>query len=153
MRRLEDLLGTWRLRRRIRDDSTGAIVRVVGHVRFERLADGIVQREAGTMVMPGRPPMAATRTYLWSEAPGRLDVSYADGSPFHAFDPAAPRPVAEHRCGDDLYRVRYDFGRWPRWRSVWQVTGPRKEMVIVSSLTPLAAEAGTRQNHGVAGTE
>ena len=146
MPRLDDFLGTWRLRRRIADRRTGETGRLIGRVRFRACADGAVQEEEGTLTLPGRRPMAATRTYLWSEAPGRLILRFADGRPFHEFDRLSPAPSAEHPCGDDRYRVRYDFRRWPRWRAVWRVTGPRKDLVIVSAFAPLAPAAGTRQN-------
>ncbi len=143
---LDDFLGTWRLRRRIADRRTGETGRLAGEVRFRSGAGGLVQEEAGTLVLPGRPPMTATRTYLWRASPGRLVLSFDDGRPFHAFDAAAPRPVAEHLCGQDLYRVRYAFDRWPNWRSAWRVTGPRKDLLIVSVFAPLAPAAATRQN-------
>ena len=98
------------------------------------------------MILPGRRPMTATRTYLWSVAPGRLVLRFADGRPFHEFDADTPAPQAEHPCGDDLYRVRYDFRRWPRWRTVWRVIGPRKDLTIVSAFAPLAPAATTGQN-------
>ena len=133
---LDDFQGAWRLRRRIADARTGETGRLVGHVRFRRGAGGLVQEEEGSLRLPGCPPITATRTYLWSAAPGRLVVAFADGRPFHNFDPVAPQ--ATHPCGDDLYRVAYDFRRWPRWRSVWRVAGPRKDLVIVSAFAPLA---------------
>src|SRR5690606_1694750 len=98
--------------------------------------------------LPGRPPLTATRTYLWAEAPGRLVVAFADGGPFHDFAAGDPAPEAEHPCGEDLYRVCYDFRRWPRWRSVWRVTGPRKDLVIVSAFAPLAPDRTARQKQG-----
>jgi Family of unknown function (DUF6314) len=146
MPQLDDFLGAWRLHRRILDRRAGEVGRLTGHAVFRTGAGGAVQEEEGTLTLPNRPPMTATRTYLWSEAPGRLVVQFADGSDFHDFDALAARPEARHLCGDDLYRVRYDFRRWPNWRAVWRVTGPRKDLVIASSLAPLAPGRAPRQN-------
>jgi hypothetical protein len=153
MPELEDLLGTWRLSRRVFDRRAGEVGRLVGHVTFRPGGGGAVQEEAGTLVLPGRPPMTATRTYLWSAAPGRLVVRFADGSDFHAFETGTERPEADHLCGDDRYRVRYDFRRWPAWRAVWRVTGPRKDLVIASAFAPLAPVPAAGQNLGDAETE
>ncbi len=137
MPQLEDFLGTWRLHRRILDRRAAESGRLTGVVRFEEGAGGAVQREEGTLVLASRPPMTATRTYLWSAGPGRLVVRFAEGSDFHDFAGDAATPEAVHLCGDDVYRVRYDFRRWPAWRTVWRVTGPRKDLVIASALAPL----------------
>jgi hypothetical protein len=150
---LDDFLGCWSLRRRIADFRTGETGRLAGHVRFHVGGGGAVQREKGELRLPGRAPMTATRTYLWSQRPGRLVVRFADGGAFHDFDPREQMPEATHPCGDDLYRVRYDFRRWPRWRSVWRVTGPRKDLVIVSVLAPLAQTTAKGQNQADMGEE
>ena len=65
--------------------------------------------------------MAAKQTYLWDRG---LAVSFADGRPFHVVPPAGG-PVA-HDCAPDRYEGAYDFSAWPRWRVIWDVTGPRK---------------------------
>ncbi len=146
MPQLDDFLGTWRLRRRILDRRAGEAGRLDGLVRFEAGAGGAVQREEGTLTLASRQQMTATRTYLWSAAPGRLVVRFADGSDFHDFSDDADNPEAEHPCGDDLYRVRYDFRGWPAWRAVWRVSGPRKDLVIASAFSPLAPDAVSGQN-------
>jgi hypothetical protein len=66
-------------------------------------------------------------------------VLFADGRPFHAFDPGAARPEAAHDCPPDLYRVRYDFSDWPDWQAAWEVRGPRKDYRMVSRYAPLSA--------------
>jgi hypothetical protein len=146
MPRLSAFLGDWRLRRRIADLREGETGRLVGEVRFGRGESGLVERQEGTLRLPGRPPLSAMRTYLWSEPAGRLVVRFADGRPFHELAADEAAPEAEHRCGADLYRVRYDFRRWPRWRTVWHVRGPRKDLVIVSALAPLAPDGTSGQN-------
>lgn len=151
MPRLDDFLGDWRLRRRIADLRTGETGRLSGRVCFTATSGGAIQHEEGTLRLPGRPPLTATRRYLWAEAPGRLVLSFADGRPFHDFAADAPEPEAEHPCGADLYRVRYDFRRWPRWRAVWRIRGPRKDLVIVSAFAPLARGPAAGQNRADTG--
>ena len=78
----------------------------------------------------GRAAFRATRAYRWVLGPGGVEVFFADGRFFHGF--AWEAAVAEHPCGADLYRVRYDFARWPEWQAVWEVRGPRKDYVMRS---------------------
>ena len=65
------------------------------------------------------------RVSLWRfPGPSQIDVRYEDGRPFHGFLVEAPQ--AEHLCGDDRYRVSYDFGP-DTWLSRWEVDGPAKD--------------------------
>ena len=153
MPQLDDFLGAWRLRRRILDRRAGETGRLFGQAVFRAGGGGAVQDEGGTLTLASRPPMTATRTYLWSAAPGRLVVRFADGADFHDFTADAAMPEAEHLCGDDLYRVRYDFRRWPAWWAVWRVTGPRKDLLIASAFAPLAPAPASGQNLTQGSTE
>jgi hypothetical protein len=153
MPRLSAFLGTWRLRRRIVDRRAGTVARLTGTCRFHAEDGGAIQREEGRLSLPGGTVLTATRTYLWHEAGGRLAVRFVDGRAFHDFDAALIAPEATHPCGDDLYRVRYGFGRWPVWRAVWCVVGPRKDLVVASVLAPLAPAVATGQNPAEGATE
>lgn len=88
--------------------------------------------------------MTAERTYLWS-APEEcaIDVAFADGRPFHAFDPTVPIATAVHVCGEDRYEATYEFADWPVWRLSWRVMGPRKDLLVITTLTPPLARAPT----------
>jgi len=37
-----------------------------------------------------------------------------------------------HWCDPDQYDGQYDFSRWPEWRCIWQVRGPRKDYRMTS---------------------
>lgn len=126
---LNDFTGDWRLTRQILPQG-GAPARFEGRARFDPAPQGLRYFESGTLVLPGQPPMQAERAYLWRAEGGQICVDYADGRPFHAFDPA--HPEARHWCDPDDYLVRYDFGHWPRWRARWQVRGPRKDYTLIS---------------------
>lgn len=130
--RLGDFAGTWRVDRTIDDRLSGRAARFAGRAVFAPSDGGLAYREAGRLRLGDGPELAATREYLWREADGMIDVRFADGRRFHAFDPAGPVPEAEHACGPDRYRVRYDFTGWPGWRAEWRVTGPRKDYLMVS---------------------
>ena len=88
--------------------------------------------------MPVKLPV---RRYRWRDGgAGTIDVLFDDGRFFHRFDAEDPAPGASHACAPDLYRVRYDFRRWPRWQAEWWVSGPRKDYRMVSAYSPAPAE-------------
>ncbi|MGC9369873.1 MAG: DUF6314 family protein [Paracoccaceae bacterium] len=132
---LADFEGRWRLEREIDDAKAGQTVRFSGEAVFRADAEGLAVEEAGEMTLPGQPPMRAARCYLWRAQGADIAVFFEDGRPFHLIGPGA-RPGAEHDCPPDLYRVRYDFRRWPEWRAEWRVRGPRKDYVMRSRYAP-----------------
>jgi hypothetical protein len=140
--RLAAFTGPWAIERAITDLAAGATGRLTGRADFRPAPHGLACTETGTLVMGG-PPMAATRTTLWREAAGRIEVAFEDGRPFHAFPADDPSPEASHDCPPDRYCVRYDFTAWPSWQAEWRVRGPRKHYVMLTRFArPLApAEA------------
>jgi len=135
---LAGFAGLWALSRRIEDARAGQVSVLEGTARFAGDGAGLTCDEAGTLHVPGQPPMAATRRYLWRETGGGIAVLFADGRAFHRFDPAGGAPGDTHHCRPDTYVVTYDFTRWPRWRARWRVTGPGKDYVMVSCYAPFA---------------
>ncbi|MSU91402.1 trigger factor [Rhodobacteraceae bacterium 2CG4] len=135
MTSLADFRGLWSLSRRIEDARAGAVLTLTGTARFADDGHGLTCDEAGTLVRPGQPPMAATRRYLWRQEGGRIRVLFADGRPFHDFAPGASARAA-HACAPDAYAVAYDFSHWPAWRAEWTVRGPRKDYVMRSHYRP-----------------
>lgn len=134
---LADFAGCWRLARRI-EDARGALVgRLEGEARLAPDGAGLTYEEEGQLALPGSAPVAASRRYLWRHDPGGIAVLFADERPFHLIAPGVG-PEAEHLCGADLYRVGYDFSRWPEWVAVWRVTGPRKDYRMTSRYCPVA---------------
>lgn len=128
---LDEFAGSWRLEREIDDAKAGQAVRFSGEALFRRDAEGLLCEEAGEMILPGQPPLRASRRYLWRAKGGDIAVLFHDGRPFHLIGPGA-RPGAGHDCPPDLYQVRYDFRRWPDWEAEWRVSGPRKDYVMRS---------------------
>ena len=71
--------------------------------------------------------MEASRRFIWEEAAGGIAVRFEDGAAFHVIDQSRSMPDANHHCDPDMYHVSYDFSRWPDWRAVWRVVGPKKD--------------------------
>jgi hypothetical protein len=128
---LADFQGDWVFTRLVADPNGTPTARVEGIVSFRRGEGGLVAEERGRMRLEDGPELAAERRTIWRQDGRLIRVFFGDGRPFHHFDPAGATE-AEHVCTPDLYRVAYDFGRFPNWRSVWRVTGPRKDYVMTT---------------------
>ena len=136
---LKDFAGRWRLDRRIDDRLSGQVLTLAGEARFVPDDTGLICHESGILHRPGARPMQAERRYLWREDPaGGIAVFFADGRPFHRFDPSGGGAGVEasHWCDPDDYRVRYDFSAWPVWTARWRVDGPRKSYGMQSRYDP-----------------
>ncbi|MEM7527566.1 MAG: DUF6314 family protein [Pseudomonadota bacterium] len=126
--------GHWAMRRIIENVAEGVIGEFWGEARFDAVPppaeEGMLAcREEGVLRFRGH-DYHAERGSLWRfPGPGEVEVQYTDGRPFHAFP--TKDPVAEHLCGEDLYRVRYDFGP-SAWMSVWEVQGPDKDYQMMT---------------------
>lgn len=126
--------GAWALSRVIEDRLSGAEGRLTGEVVFSaRDGGGLDYVETGELTYGHQPPMAATRRYIWEPAPSGIAVRFEDGRPFHVIKGDKLMPDANHLCDPDLYHVSYDFARWPNWRAIWRVVGPRKDYRMVST--------------------
>lgn len=125
-RALGDFVGEYDVSRVIDDVRAGAQSRFEGQARVTPDDDGATYRETGALIVNGD-RFQAERTYLWRPIGARITVLFADGAPFHDFDPVQGGDATEHLCGQDLYRGGYDFSQWSRWAVTWDVSGPRKE--------------------------
>ncbi|QBY02604.1 trigger factor [Rhodophyticola sp. CCM32] len=123
------LEGVWCLDREIDDRRAGLTGRFVGEAIWAPDGAGLTQTETGLLRYGTAPPMQATRRYIWREGHGGPEVFFADGRPFHQVTGTG---AAHHDCPPDVYEVRYEVTDWPLWQSRWQVSGPRKDAVIIS---------------------
>ncbi|CAL9387391.1 MULTISPECIES: DUF6314 family protein [unclassified Streptomyces] len=130
------LSGRWRAERVVRDLASGDEGRFLGTVVFAPPEDGdgggLLQRESGDFTWRGvtRP---AERTLRFLPGPdGTADVRFADGRPFHDLDLRSGRHVAHHPCSADLYRGEFTVRDAGRWRAVWRVRGPAKDLELVT---------------------
>ncbi|MEM0945860.1 MAG: DUF6314 family protein [Pseudomonadota bacterium] len=134
--------GRWHLVRRIEDYTGGPAGHMDGDAVFRAEGAGLHYRETGLLRLANNPPIRAERSYLWTQPdPARIEVCFSDGRPFHWFS-LQDAPEAAHFCDPDMYRVHYAFTDWPNWRSVWCVTGPRKDYRMITEYAPLALGSG-----------
>ena len=144
---LARLSGDWAFRRLVFEGAAAGMpsASVEGMLSMQPDGNGgLVAEESGTLRLGEGGTFAARRRTLWSVAAGQIALRFEDGRPFHDFDPALPQPRARHLCPPDLYRVSYDFTRWPLWLQAWRVRGPRKDQRIRSLFARDAAVLADR---------
>ncbi|MET8771948.1 DUF6314 family protein [Streptomyces sp. NPDC004658] len=131
---LAHLAGRWRVERDVRDLASGDEGHFTGTTVFSALAGGgLLHEESGTFIWQGvARPATRTLRFLPGPAPGRADVRFADGRPFHELDLTTGRFVADHPCAADLYRGEFTVRDADRWRTVWRVGGPAKDLVLTT---------------------
>ncbi|MDG9718281.1 DUF6314 family protein [Streptomyces sp. DH24] len=128
------LTGRWRVRRSVRDLASGLDGEFTGGTDFRPLeGGGLLHHESGTFVWQGvARPAERTLRFLPGSSPGTADVRFADGRPFHDLDLTTGRHVAGHPCAADLYRGEFTALDAGRWRTVWRVGGPAKDLVLTT---------------------
>lgn len=131
------LAGRWQVGRSVRDLASGEAGRFDGTTTFGPLeGGGLLHLESGTFVWRGvARPAERTLRYLPGPGPSTADVRFADGRPFHHLDLTTGRHVADHPCSADLYRGEFTVHDEDRWRSVWRVRGPAKDLVLTTDYT------------------
>ncbi|WP_030344027.1 DUF6314 family protein [Streptomyces sp. NRRL S-1022] len=131
---LAHLAGSWRAERTVRDLASGTEGRFSGTTVFAALdGGGLLHTESGTFTWHGTArPATRTLRFLPGPAPGRARVRFADGRPFHELDLTTGHWVADHPCSADLYRGEFTVRDADRWRSVWRVGGPAKDLVLTT---------------------
>lgn len=130
---LDAFLGTWRLDRTIEDRRAGQTLSFAGLAKVTKTPEGATYWEGGVLTLPNG-PLHGERRYHWAPVEHGVAVFFEDGRTFHSFSFRAAE--ADHLCGDDLYRVTYDFAQWPKWTATWRVEGPRKNYTSVSRYQP-----------------
>jgi len=128
--------GGWTIERDLLDRRDGTRGTFSGVVLFVPDDDGgLALREEGTMRWPTFTG-PASREYLLKPGgqPDALDVFFPDGRPFHrmSFMPEANQD--KHWCDPDTYRVAYTLDGPDRFSYTWDVTGPRKDLLLASRL-------------------
>ncbi|WP_221351576.1 DUF6314 family protein [Streptomyces beigongshangae] len=156
------LAGSWRVERSVRDLASGATGAFRGATVFEwsewpegaeraeraegaersegsggtKGSAGLLHRESGTFEWQGvARPAERTLRFLPGDGPGRADVRFADGRPFHDLDLTSGRYTADHPCAADLYRGEFSVYGADRWRTVWRVGGPAKHLLLTTDYT------------------
>ncbi|GGS34984.1 DUF6314 family protein [Streptomyces griseoviridis] len=146
------LAGSWRVERSVRDLASGDEGRFAGTTVFRPPAEGagLLHLESGAFTWRGvTRPAERTLRFLPGAAPGTADVRFADGRPFHGLDLATGRCVADHPCAADLYRGEFTVAGADRWRTVWRVGGPAKDLLLATDYVREAGGAGTGSAYGI----
>ncbi|MEL6585732.1 MAG: DUF6314 family protein [Pseudomonadota bacterium] len=115
--------GRWRTLRVIRQESDPTL-RFDGITEWAPEGGTLRCREVGRL-MQGTDSFQARRETVWQKGCDAIDVTFADGRPFHRILDG-DRCVASHDCAPDTYVLTYNFAAWPLWSVRWQVSGPRK---------------------------
>jgi hypothetical protein len=126
------LRGSWLIDRDIRACGRTTVGRFTGIGTFavDAAVPGLLRyQEQGTLQL-GTYEAPASRRLGYHVAGGRAEVVFADGRPFHDLDLRAGSHAAEHACGADLYRGRFEVVSAHSWCHEWAVTGPRKDHLI-----------------------
>ncbi|MYW65120.1 hypothetical protein GTY65_13770 [Streptomyces sp. SID8379] len=128
------LAGSWQVERTVRDLAEDATGTFTGGTEFTAADEGGLRHfESGTFTWRGasRP---AERTLLFTpgEDPGTAVVHFSDGRFFHGLDLRTGHHVADHPCSADLYRGEFTVHDADRWRTVWRVKGPAKDLVLTT---------------------
>ncbi|MGW5332037.1 DUF6314 family protein [Streptomyces bauhiniae] len=127
------LAGRWRVTRTVRDLAGADEGYFAGHTDFGPLEGGLLHEEAGEFTWQGvTRPATRTLRFLAGTEPGTADVRFADGRPFHDLDLRSGRHIAGHPCAADFYRGEFTVTDTDRWRSVWRVGGPQKDLVLTT---------------------
>ncbi|MFE9645827.1 DUF6314 family protein [Streptomyces sp. NPDC006365] len=134
------LAGSWRVERSVRDLASGEEGTFSGTTEFAPLEEGgLLHHESGTFVWQGvARPAERTLRFLPGTAPGRADVRFADGRPFHDLDLTSGQHIADHPCAADLYRGEFTVSDADHWRTAWRVGGPAKDLVLTTDYTRTA---------------
>lgn len=127
------LAGHWRVERTVRDLAADATGTFAGTTGFTAEGDGLLHFESGTFEWHGvTRPAERTLRYLPGEEAGTAVVRFADGRFFHDLDLRTGHHVADHPCSADLYRGEFSVYDAERWRTVWRVKGPAKDLLLTT---------------------
>ncbi|WP_442863765.1 DUF6314 family protein [Arthrobacter sp. FW306-05-C] len=128
--------GRWQVERDLLDRSDGTRGTFSGVVLFTPTDDGGLHlHEEGTMRWPAFTGPASREYVLRPGARAdALDVFFPDGRPFHRMSFTPDASLDSHWCDPDTYRVTYTCQGPDAFSYSWDVTGPRKDLLLVSRL-------------------
>ncbi|MEB8336696.1 DUF6314 family protein [Streptomyces endophyticus] len=137
------LAGRWRVERTVRDLAADVTGTFTGTTAFTAEGDGLLHFESGTFEWHGvARPAERTLRYLPGEDPGTAVVRFSDGRFFHDLDLRTGHHVADHPCSADLYRGEFTVSGADRWRTVWRVKGPAKDLLLTTEYRRAADSSG-----------
>ncbi|HEY3505496.1 MAG TPA: DUF6314 family protein [Actinocatenispora sp.] len=128
------LTGRWTLDRRITDLASGRSGTFVGTAEFLPSADGLAYAERGELRF-GPHAGPAWRAYTYRRVGDGLRVEFDDGRFFHDLDLRTGVWTVTHPCRADAYVGEFRVVSGDRWTQDWRVTGPAKELRLVTTFT------------------
>ncbi|MEV5609849.1 DUF6314 family protein [Streptomyces sp. NPDC052225] len=135
------LAGRWQVERTVRDLADDVTGTFTGTTEFTPLdgpapQGGLLHFESGVFAWRGTSrPAERTLRYLpgsKDETPGTAVVHFSDGRFFHGLDLRTGHHIADHPCSADLYRGEFTVYDAGRWRTVWRVKGPAKDLRLTT---------------------
>ena len=148
--------GSWSVQRTLVDRAAGTRGTFAGVVTFSETDDDGALRfhEEGTVRWPAPEGETftgpATRDYVLrpTGSPDAMDMEFPDGRPFHRMSFTAEASQDRHWCDPDTYRVTYTLAGPDEFSYAWDVTGPRKDLLLQSVLRRLPAAAVPQEPPG-----
>lgn len=135
------LSGPWAFLRCLNDQRLSQRGSIVGRAAFDPDDEGLHYREQGRLWFGGDQG-EALRSYRYRfAAPGRAEVAFEDGRPFHELCLAAGSCTVEHLCGADHYSGTFEALGPHALRVNWRVEGPRKDYRLETDYLRFAGNA------------
>ena len=127
------LVGSWQLTREIIDRRTDTTTWMSGTANVHVDTNVLVQQENGLLDLGDQQiDSSSSRRYLLRD-PAVADVTFEDGRPFHDLDLRTGSWSPTYLCGADKYEGKFIVIDQTQWTTTWTVTGPAKDMTLVSS--------------------
>ncbi|MCU1491039.1 MAG: hypothetical protein JWM85_2444 [Acidimicrobiaceae bacterium] len=133
------LLGSWSVRRQLRDVVTGAEGAFVGMCSVDpdqSVPDDpgrLVATEEGQLFWPGYRDRSRRVTRYRRHDTQTLLACFEDGRPFHLLDLSSGGCEVEHQCGPDRYLGTFRALAEDRLEVRWDVSGERKLLRLETS--------------------
>lgn len=125
--------GAWSFHRQSTDGTV-----MLGQATIGSEHDHYLYEESGELTLPTSQRLLFNRTYYWV-GDGAALLIYFDRSRSNLF--LTLRPVfdgtnyvgsALHQCGDDTYDAEFTFDGGQAFRTMYSVSGPRKDYILTS---------------------
>jgi hypothetical protein len=130
------LQGAWAFDRQVTPGGA-----MIGRAVFNQAGVGVYDYdEAGKWALDDGTLGEFSRRYSYRLIDDQIHVYYADGVDngklFHVLDVTDERVAqAEHLCGQDLYKSKYEFDLPNNFKITHAVKGPKKDYVSVTHFT------------------
>jgi hypothetical protein len=141
----DHLSGFWSFERRVSGQAE-----MVGEATFTRQTSDLLQyAEAGTMVLASGDRLAFSRRYIYRRSAAGFEIHF-DETPLRLFQSVKLDTTKNlitgcgmHLCGQDVYNSIYVFGAMDVFKTVHDVSGPKK-------LWSIETLYFRQTNHGIA---